>query len=120
MVSCLSIIRGTVGIKKRLLVGGWLSTSSMVISIGTTASVCYREVVRLWEGPLWEVPLYSFSVAVFFIRRRCFQVPTGGQRESSDCLAHKLKSAAGQLLHASNEPLYYTYMHIHIYYIYYI
>jgi len=23
------------------------------------ASVRYREVVRSWEGPLWEVPLYS-------------------------------------------------------------
>jgi len=46
------------GIKKRLLVGGWLNTSSVVISIGATASVCYREV-RSWEGPsLWEVPLY--------------------------------------------------------------
>jgi len=46
------------GIKKRPLVGGWLNTSSMVISIGATASVRYREVVRSWEGPLWEVPLY--------------------------------------------------------------
>ena len=47
------------GIKKRPLVGGWLNTSSIVISIGATASVRYREVVRSWEGPLWEVPLYS-------------------------------------------------------------
>ena len=46
------------GIKKRPLVGGWLNTSSIVISIGATASVRYREVVRSWEGPLWEVPLY--------------------------------------------------------------
>ena len=45
------------GIKKRPLVGGWLNTSSIVISIGATASVRYREVVRSWEGPLWEVPL---------------------------------------------------------------
>ena len=47
------------GIKKRPLVGGWLNTSSIVISIGATASVRYREVVRSWEGPLWEVPLYT-------------------------------------------------------------
>ena len=46
------------GIKKRPLVGGWLNTGSIVISIGATASVRYREVVRSWEDPLWEVPLY--------------------------------------------------------------
>ena len=46
------------GIKKRPLIGGWLNTSSVVISFGATASVHYREVVRSWEGPLWEVPLY--------------------------------------------------------------
>ena len=39
------------------LVGGWLNTNSVVISIGATASVHYREVVHSWEGPLWEVPL---------------------------------------------------------------
>jgi len=27
-------------------------------TIGATTSVPYREVVRSWEGPLWEVPLY--------------------------------------------------------------
>ena len=32
------------GIKKRPLVGDWLNTSSIVISIGATASVRYREV----------------------------------------------------------------------------
>ena len=46
------------GIKKRLLVWGWLNISSVVIWIGALASVCYREVFRSWEGPLWEVPLY--------------------------------------------------------------
>jgi len=46
------------GIEKRPLVGGWLNTSSVVISISATASVRYREVVRSWEGPLWEAPLY--------------------------------------------------------------
>jgi len=45
-------------IKKRPLVGGWLNTSSVVISIGATASVRYREVVHSWEGPFWEIPLY--------------------------------------------------------------
>ena len=45
------------GIKKRPLVGGWLTTSSIVNSIGAIASVRYREIVRWREGPLWEVPL---------------------------------------------------------------
>ena len=47
------------GIKRRQLVGGWLNTSCIVFSIRAIASVRYREVVRSWEGPLWEVPLYS-------------------------------------------------------------
>ena len=38
--------------------GGYLYTSAIVFSIGATAGVLYREVVRWWEGPLWEVPLY--------------------------------------------------------------
>ena len=46
------------GIKRRPLVGGWLNTSCIVVSIRAIASVRYREVVRSWEGPLWEVPLY--------------------------------------------------------------
>ena len=46
------------GIKKRPLVGGFLNTSTIVISIGDTAGVLCREVVRRWEGPLSEVPLY--------------------------------------------------------------
>ena len=50
------------GIKKRLLVGGFLYISTIVISIGATACVLYREVVRWWEGPLWEVPLYCKSL----------------------------------------------------------
>ena len=45
------------GIEKRPLVGGYLYTSAIVFSIGATAGVLYREVVRWWEGPLWEVPL---------------------------------------------------------------
>ena len=40
------------GIKKRPLVGGFLYISTIVISIGATASVLYGEVVRWWEGPL--------------------------------------------------------------------
>ena len=39
--------------------GGWLNTSCIVVSIRAIASVRYREVVRSWEGPLWEVPLYT-------------------------------------------------------------
>ena len=46
------------GIKRRPLVGGWLNTSCIVFSIRAIAGVRYREVVRSWEGPLWEAPLY--------------------------------------------------------------
>ena len=31
---------------------------NIVLSIGATAIVRYREVIRWWEGPLWEVPPY--------------------------------------------------------------
>ena len=48
------------GIKRRPLVGGWLNTSCIVVSIRAIASVRYREVVRSWEGPLLEIPLYSY------------------------------------------------------------
>ena len=36
--------------------------STVVISIRAIASVLYREVVLLWEGPLWEVPQYTVTV----------------------------------------------------------
>ena len=36
------------GIKKRPLVGGFLYTSTIVISIGATASVLYIEVFHWW------------------------------------------------------------------------
>ena len=49
------------GIKRRPLVGGWLNTSCIVFSIRAIARVRYREVVRSWEGPLWEAPLYIGS-----------------------------------------------------------
>ena len=42
--------------------GGWLNTSCIVVSIRAVASVRYREVVRSWEGPLLEVPLYTISL----------------------------------------------------------
>ena len=56
------------GIKKCPLVGGLLYTSTIVISIGVIASVLCIEVVRWWEGPLWEVPLYFLQfvhIAIF-------------------------------------------------------
>ena len=50
---------------------GFLSTSSMGISIGDMKLVCCREVVRFWEGPLLEVLLYwSLSFIRFFLLRR--------------------------------------------------
>ena len=42
------------GIKKSPLMGGFLYTSTRVISIGATAGVLYRGCPL---GPLWEVPL---------------------------------------------------------------
>ena len=45
------------GIKKCPLVGGFLYTSTIVISTGGTASVLCIEIFHWWEGPLWEVPL---------------------------------------------------------------
>ena len=83
LCSCLSVIRGTVvqswsvGSTQLVrypecpLVGGWLNTSSVVISFGATASVHYREVVRSWEGLLWEVPLYThlYSKTIFMYTR---------------------------------------------------
>ena len=64
-------------IKKRPLVGGWLNTSSVVISIGATASVRYREVVRSWEGHFMGGSTvtaaaqltYVLSVALAFLRK---------------------------------------------------
>ena len=37
---------------------------SIVISIRNTAFVRCREVVRFSEGPLWEVRLYTFNLAI--------------------------------------------------------
>ena len=31
----------------------------MAIAVGTSTVVCYTEVVRYWDGPLSEVPLYT-------------------------------------------------------------
>ena len=57
--------------------GGWLNTSCIVVSIRAIASVRYREVVRSWEGPLWEVPLYNIctrlNVADKIVRMRVVQ-----------------------------------------------
>ena len=52
------------GIKRRPLLEGWLNTSCIVFSIRAIASVRYREVVRSWEGPLWEAPLYNIRPLV--------------------------------------------------------
>ena len=46
------------------LFGVSLNTSSIVFSIRAIASVRYREVVRSWEGPLWEVPLYTYKQVI--------------------------------------------------------
>ena len=56
------------GIKKRLLMGGFLYTSTIVNSIGAIASVLCIEVVCWWEGPLWEVPLYTNILQYNIIR----------------------------------------------------
>ena len=50
------------GVEKHPLVGGYLYTSAVIFSIGATAGVLYREVVRWWEGQLREVPLYVLQI----------------------------------------------------------
>ena len=47
------------GIKKRPLLGGCFSITTMLISIRNTELVRYREVVRFSEGPLSEARLYT-------------------------------------------------------------
>ena len=86
MASCLSVTRGDFlrddfcrehavcplsRIEKHPLMGGYLYTSAIVFSIGATAGVLYNEVVRWWEGPLWEVPLYTY---VFFTMNARFNM----------------------------------------------
>ena len=44
------------------LVGGCLYIIAIVLSIGAMAIVRYREGIRWWEGPLWEVLLYTIHV----------------------------------------------------------
>ena len=44
------------------LVGGCFNTKPMYFSICVILSVLYREVGRLWEGPLREAPLYNLKV----------------------------------------------------------
>ena len=44
------------GLKKRPLLGGWFSITTMLISIQL---VRYREVVRFSKGPLLEARLYT-------------------------------------------------------------
>ena len=47
------------GIKKRPLLGGCFSITTMLISIRNTELVRCREVVRFSEGPLSEARLYT-------------------------------------------------------------
>ena len=51
------------GIKKRPLLGGCFSITTMLISIRNTELVRCREVVRFSEGPLSEARLYLLSVS---------------------------------------------------------
>ena len=46
------------GGERRSLLGGWFYINSMLKSIGAFVCVRSREVVRFWEGPLREAPLY--------------------------------------------------------------
>ena len=83
------------GIKKRPLVGGWFNTSSIVISIGAAVSLHHREVVRSWEGPLWEVPLYTITRCGFYCGS-CYDngLLGGGLRKYQsfkECLHHSGK-----------------------------
>ena len=46
------------GVERFPLFGGFQSTNFNGRAIGTGNNVRYVEVVRSWEGPLIEVPLY--------------------------------------------------------------
>ena len=67
VASCLSVIRGSfqrtsaVGSMKFVRCPESIN-STIVILIGATLGVLYREVVRWWEGPVWEVPQYNHTV----------------------------------------------------------
>ena len=79
VVSCLSAIRRQFcieksrwefefcplsGIKKRPLLGGCFSITTMLISIRNTELVRCREVVRFSEGPLSEARLYTIKTEI--------------------------------------------------------
>ena len=46
------------GVERFPLFGGFQCINFNARAIGTGNNVCYIEVVRSWEGPLIEVPLY--------------------------------------------------------------
>ena len=52
--------------------------SLIVLSIGAMAIVRYSEVIRWWEGPLWEVPLYyvCLSTRIITISLQNLKVPS--------------------------------------------
>ena len=47
------------------LFGSRKCTASTGIAVGTSTVVRYSEVVRYWEGPLSEVPLYFLDFSTF-------------------------------------------------------
>ena len=47
------------------LFGSRKCTASTGIAVGTSTVVRYSEEVRYWEGPLSEVPLYTFAMHSF-------------------------------------------------------
>ena len=52
------------GVERFPLFRGFQCTNFNGRAIGTGNNVRYIKVVRSWEGPLIEVPLYSFLVSV--------------------------------------------------------
>ena len=68
------------GVERFPLFGGFQCTNFNGRAIRTGNNVHYIEVVRSWEGPLIEVPLYS-SVALRFysISKRHYATRRSGQ-----------------------------------------
>ena len=65
--------KGPVRSKRSSVIGNWEVVRSSEVcnalnlmpnSIGATGFVRYIEAVRSWEGPLWEVLLYYYTVIV--------------------------------------------------------
>ena len=66
--------------ERRSLLGGYFYIKRLLKSIGTFVFIRSREVVRFWEGPLREAPLYSL---LLFARCAAYARGTTGSTHSA-------------------------------------